>query len=286
MKILLLPAFILLFSITRAQTKDTLAVEEVRVKAYFSEQSIKTLPASVSVIDLQTLQNQAPFSLVGAVNSAPGVRMEERSPASYRLSIRGSVLRSPFGVRNVKVYMDDFSLTDAGGNTYLNLLDAGSVSGIELIKGPEGSIYGANTGGVMLLQSFQKPDSLFIGATLSAASNNTFLQRFSFQQRKEKYQIAIQQGVVKSNGYREHSNSERKYLQLVPRFNYAPKAELKALLLFSDLQYETPGGITQEQFDINPRSARAQAVSQQAEIFNKTLFGGVSHEFKLSNHLR
>ena len=42
--------------------------------------------------------------------------MEERSPGSYRLSIRGSLLRSPFGVRNVKLYLDDFIFTDAGGN--------------------------------------------------------------------------------------------------------------------------------------------------------------------------
>ena len=68
----------------------------------------------------------------------------ERSPGSYRLSVRGSLLRSPWGVRNVKVYMDEFPLTDAGGNTYLNLIDTRSINRIEVLKGPHGGLFGAN----------------------------------------------------------------------------------------------------------------------------------------------
>jgi len=62
--------------------------------------------------------------------------MEERSPGSYRLSMRGSLLRSPFGVRNIKIYMDDLPLTDATGNTYLNLIDLNQLSSIEITSKP------------------------------------------------------------------------------------------------------------------------------------------------------
>ena len=79
--------------------------------------------------------------------------MDERSPGSYRLSIRGNLLRSPFGVRNVKIYWNGIPFTDANGNTYLNQLGFGNVGKIEIIKGPGGSMYGAGTGGVVLLTS-------------------------------------------------------------------------------------------------------------------------------------
>jgi iron complex outermembrane receptor protein len=79
------------------------------------------IPAALQVIK-DTLHVDHSFSLASVFNHAPGVRLEERSPGSYRLSIRGSTLRSPFGVRNVKVYLDGFSLSDGGGNTYLQLL--------------------------------------------------------------------------------------------------------------------------------------------------------------------
>ena len=105
------------------------------------------------------------------MNIVPGVRMEERSPGSYRLSIRGSLLRSPFGVRNVKVYMDEFPLTDASGNTYINFLDVNSITGVEVLKGPDGSLFGANSGGVVLINLFEKrSDSTTNSADISGGS--------------------------------------------------------------------------------------------------------------------
>lgn len=82
--------------------------------------------------------------------------MEERSPGSYRINIRGSSLRSPFGVRNIKIYWNDIPVTDAGGNGYFNQFAFNNFSNIEMIKGPAGSLYGAGTGGVILMHSLEK----------------------------------------------------------------------------------------------------------------------------------
>ena len=60
--------------------------------------------------------------------------MDERSPGSYRLNIRGSSLRSPFGVRNVKIYYDGIPFTDPGGNTYLNQLGFYNIQSVEILK--------------------------------------------------------------------------------------------------------------------------------------------------------
>ena len=93
-------------------------LNEVTVRGYLSDQPILNVPASVNVLGGEQLAVQPDISLVSALNTVPGVRMEERSPGSYRLSIRGSLLRSPFGIRDVKIYYDEIPLTDAGGNTY------------------------------------------------------------------------------------------------------------------------------------------------------------------------
>src|SRR6187551_2733869 len=99
------------------QSLDSLTqLQEVVVQGYLSQQPLLQTPASVGILNTEQLNLHAGQSLLPALNLIPGVRMEERSPGSYRLSIRGSLLRSPFGVRNVKVYMDEFPLTDAGGN--------------------------------------------------------------------------------------------------------------------------------------------------------------------------
>src|SRR5690606_2618672 len=69
-------------------------MDEVVVRAYLSEQPILKTPSSVSVISNKNLNDQPNLSMLPAFNALPGIRMEERSPGSYRLSIRGSLLRS------------------------------------------------------------------------------------------------------------------------------------------------------------------------------------------------
>jgi iron complex outermembrane receptor protein len=262
-------------------------LDDVVVKAYFVDQPLLQSPASVGIINSQTLQKQAPGSLLGAMNTIPGVRMEERSPGSYRLSIRGSLLRSPFGVRNVKIYLNDFMLTDAGGNSYLNLLDASAVGRIEILKGPEGSIFGANSGGVVLIKSQQLArDSTQYSAGISGGSFGMVHQHTSFQIKKQDLQLAFNQSFQKTEGYRDHSAMERQSYLLSPSWNYSKSGQIDALVIYSNLNYKTPGGLTKQQADLNPRAARQIALDQKAAIFNKTLLTGISHHLALTDRLK
>lgn len=76
---------------------------EVIVKAFEQKQSLRKVPAAINQINKSRLERFSNTNILPALNSTPGVRMEERSPGSYRMNIRGSTIRSPFGVRNVKV---------------------------------------------------------------------------------------------------------------------------------------------------------------------------------------
>ena len=83
---------------------DTGTLETVTVTAFGGAASWKDAPAALALISKTQLQRFDNKTLVPVFNAVAGVRMEERSPGSYRLSVRGSLLRSPFGVRNIKVY--------------------------------------------------------------------------------------------------------------------------------------------------------------------------------------
>ncbi|MBC7914613.1 MAG: TonB-dependent receptor [Pyrinomonadaceae bacterium] len=266
---------------------DTSKLEEVLVKAYFGDRPLLQLPASIGIVSSDILQNQAPGSLLPAINTIPGVRMEERSPGSYRLSIRGSLLRSPFGIRNVKIYLDDFILTDAGGNTYLNILDAASVGRIEILKGPEGSIFGANSGGVVLISTQnQQKDSLTYSGGISAGAFGMVHQYAGFQIKKKNFEIRANQAFQRSDGYRENSALNRKSFILTPSWTYSKLANIKALLMLSDLHYQTPGGLNLAQLEENPKAARPGFIGQQTAIYNTTFVGGLSHELKLAERVR
>ena len=101
----------------KSETDSSQSLSEVVIKGYESQRRLLETPASVGFISSKDLQRFSNISLVPIFNVVPGIRMEERSPGSYRLSIRGNLLRSPFGVRKVKIYWNDIPFTDGGGTT-------------------------------------------------------------------------------------------------------------------------------------------------------------------------
>ncbi|MBP3840434.1 MAG: TonB-dependent receptor, partial [Chryseobacterium sp.] len=110
--------FLLVSVLAFCQQQDSASlITEVQIDAFKKPGKLITSTKSVSFSGSNFLAQNAPDRLLESLNLLPGSKMEERSPGSYRLSVRGSTLRSPFGVRNVKVYLDDFALTDASGNT-------------------------------------------------------------------------------------------------------------------------------------------------------------------------
>ena len=161
-----------------AQTDSTKLLDQVIIKAFAYEKPLQEVAASVAVIESKDLNRFSNTSFLPALNTIPGVRMEERSPGSFRLAIRGSSLRSPFGIRNVKFYWNGLPMTDGGGNTYLNLLDFNSINQLEVIKGPSGSLYGAGMGGVLLLNS---PSVSKNEIQVSAMAGSYGLQRYQLK---------------------------------------------------------------------------------------------------------
>ncbi|MEY3059933.1 MAG: hypothetical protein RL000_1285 [Bacteroidota bacterium] len=278
----------------QAQTDSIINVQEVVVKGFESKVKLLQVPTAISVLNKQALQRNASYSLLPAFNNVPGVRMEERSPGSYRLSIRGSLLRSPFGVRNVKLYLDDFLLTDAGGNTYLNLLDVNNISRAEILKGPAGSIYGAGTGGAVLLSgnslmNEQLNDTSAAQIKFAAGSFGTIHQSAQFQKNSDTYLLSALQTHSQSRGYRDQSRLQKDNLQLRFKLKENRKLSSDFLVLLSRLNYQTPGGLNQAQVLANPKQARPatptlpSAQTQNAQIFNTTAFFGFSNTYQLSD---
>ena len=237
---------------------DTTTLESVTVTAFGTSSKWKDAPAAVAVLNQQQLQRFDNKTLVPVLNTIAGVRMEERSPGSYRLSIRGSLLRSPFGVRNIKVYWNDIPLTDAGGNTYLNLIDINQLQSVEVIKGPASSMYGANTGGAVLLKS--DPSVInqknIFNAGIETGSYNLLNEQAGLDHHTKNLSFNIQQGHLQNDGYRQQSALQRDNILGNLQWNINASEVLSALLFYTSLHYQTPGGITKQQYDSLPTLAR------------------------------
>lgn len=268
---------------------STYQLEEVVVQSYNYDRPLLEVPLAYGYVTDKEFERSSNTSFLPIMNTIPGVRMEERSPGSYRFSIRGSTLRSPFGVRNVKVYWNSLPLTDPGGNTYLNLLDFSTTASAEIIKGPGGSLYGAGTGGVLILKT-PKAHYKESAVELSSVAGSYGLLRYSLsaQSGSEKSNTIVQYSHQESDGYRDQSKMGRDVLQLMANFNVDSKRTLSTNIFYGDLFYQTPGGLSKAQFDADPSQARPPAgpnpgaEEQQATIFNKTFYAGLSQDYSWS----
>ena len=290
--------FLLLLQLTSfAQTENPVIEKDsikelspVLLKGYESNRSLAETPVAVGYITARDIERLSNSTLLPSVNAIPGVKMEERSPGSYRLNIRGSLLRSPFGVRNIKVYWNDMPFTDAGGNTYLNLVDPVTIGAIEILKGPGGSLYGANTGGVVVLHTDELP-IVDYGTTksnrfrlqLNGGSYGSLGAQAQWKYRKNGFSSSLNQSHQQADGYRDNSKLRRDVFQWNGQNKFSAKDKTEWLLLYADLYYQTPGGLTLAQMGQNPKQSRPatptlpSAAEQKAAIYNKTFFGGLSH---------
>jgi iron complex outermembrane receptor protein len=215
--------------------------------------------------------------------------MEERSPGSYRMNIRGSTIRSPFGIRNVKVYWDEIPFTDPGGSTYLNQLGYYNFNSIEIIKGPAGSLYGAGTGGAVLINSNVAHPEPGLMINLSYGSYDHSNVNLQFNQGKDKFRNIFTYSHQQSHGYRDHTSMRRDVATWRTQISSGKKESLNFNFLYGDLYYETPGALTKTEYKKDPSASRPAAGAfpsadgAKAAIYQKTWLGGLNNHYKFND---
>lgn len=266
-------------------------LEEVLVRGFEQNRKAALSTANVRILTLGNADRSNKTSLVNGFNTIAGVRMEERSPGSYRINIRGSSLRSPFGVGNVKVYWNEIPVTDPGGNTYFNQFAANNFSSIEIFKGPPGSLYGAGTGGLILLNNMDRwqPGVSLEYMTGSFGLQNVFASA-NFGKGENKNQLTYAHNS--SDGYRVQTAMRRDNFTWTSQLKISDRQQLTASLLFTDMYYQTPGALNAAEFAANPRAARpagggfpsAEAIN--AAIYQKTILAGFNNQYQVTSQLK
>jgi iron complex outermembrane receptor protein len=140
-------------------------IAEIIVTAQRRAERLQDVPVSITALSGSTIQTAgiARFEDLGRIT--PGLRVD-RLGSRYQPAIRGiSVLVVAQGNEpNVATYVDGFYQP----NDVVYTQDLVNLSSVEVLKGPQGSLYGRNaTGGVILLETIDpKPE---FAASASAA---------------------------------------------------------------------------------------------------------------------
>ena len=228
----------------------------VKVEGFLDNRELSRQAGGIARLDMAALQRlRGKFTLCRQLIRCRAFVSSKRAGASYRISIRGSSVRSPFGVRNVKVYWNGSPFTEPGGNTFINLLDLTNVGSVEIIKGPAASIYGAGNGGVMKLQSTRLADMAnSTSLSTSFGSFGFFRQTAVHNIARENSSLTVKFAHQQREGYREHNEMNRTVLEMDGLFFPDRKRTISTAFLYSNLDYQIPGGLNPDQRAENPRT--------------------------------
>lgn len=140
-------------------------LEEVMVTARRRVESLQDVPVSITALSADSLEKSTIQELENLTAVVPGFRFSYEGGANnVSLSLRGlGVMPLGEGVPSVVIYSNDVPLPKVGGNVPTYDLES-----IQVLKGPQGTLFGRNTiGGAVLITptppSFEQDGYLSVG---------------------------------------------------------------------------------------------------------------------------
>ena len=128
---------------TEKEVDQAKVLDTVKVTAQGREQELKDVPIAVAVVDEAMIDNLQATNLGDLDGFIPGLEISSSSITQPRYSIRG-ISTGDFGVGTdpaVGVYIDGVYAARSGGA----MLAFNDVERIEVLKGPQGTLFGRNT---------------------------------------------------------------------------------------------------------------------------------------------
>lgn len=147
-------------------------LETLVVVASRTETPLRQLGSSVAVLDKQDLKNLGVQSLADALRTMPSVSITNAGGPGKASSVR---VRGESGFRTL-VRVDGVDITDPTGpqsSSQVHHLLTANVARVELLRGPQGMMYGADAGGVLNVTTDHINDGMQSGLSVEGGRYDT-----------------------------------------------------------------------------------------------------------------
>ena len=150
--------------------------EEILVTARRRAESAQAVPLAISVIGGEHIDNTGTFNVGRLQQLTPTLQFYSSNPRNTAVNIRG--IGVPFGLTNdgieqgVGIYVDEVYYARVASATF-DFLD---VAQIEVLRGPQGTLYGKNTSAGAIAITTRKPTFTFEGRAEMTIGNLGFKQ--------------------------------------------------------------------------------------------------------------
>ncbi|MDN5213548.1 TonB-dependent receptor [Fulvivirgaceae bacterium BMA12] len=266
-------------------TPSVTLLKEVIVAGSNLDRKLIDEPGAIGVITPRELQRDNDLVITPGLNRIPGVYMHSGALNTNRITIRGIGSRSLFSTNKIKAYINEIPLTTGDGETTIEDIDLQLVDRVEVIKGPNSSIFGAGLGGTI---NFTTVDSPYrnTSAQLGYSRGSYGLNRLTLktQHGDDHKNFSLIYNKTHQDGYRENNRYDRESITLLGKIFMNKGNVLNIFGNFISLKAFIPSSLDSATFASNPSAAAF--TWQQAmgfEDYNKSNFG-ISYNLHINDY--
>ncbi|MCB9230791.1 MAG: TonB-dependent receptor [Bacteroidia bacterium] len=272
-------------------------LDEVELIAHSgSDKSLLDKPVSLVKLREVELKRATGLYLDDAINTnVPGVFMERRTiSAGQQFNIRGygnglrgtNGINSNFDGQGTKVYLNGIPITDAEGITVMDDIDFSSLSNVDVLKGPSGSLYGLAIAGVVNLETKKaERNKIAVGQDFMVGSFGLLRSTTHLAVGGDKSSLMVNYGHQKFGGYMDHTASHKDFVNLMGDFRVSDKESITTYFGFSDSYDERNGELTIEQYDSLDYSGNPAYIKNNAHSAVQTFRAGIGHKYLFNKHI-
>lgn len=245
--------------------QEPVGLEEVIVTAERRESNVQEVPIALTVLSEQVMESYRIEDVTDVANHTPNFFFNQSRPSAPGLTIRGigsNARQGQAGVDlSVIVYVDDVYIGRGGGQVF----DLFDVERVEVLRGPQGTLFGRNAAGGAVHVITKKPGPDPYAKVQASAGNFEFLEfkgvgNFSLADNlygklsfSKKDRDGVNDNIITGNEIEDVDSTNVR-----GQLNYVPSDDFRALLTL-DYAKDKIDGIVQR--PINGAATFSQAVT-------------------------
>ncbi|MDF7658022.1 TonB-dependent receptor PqqU [Erwiniaceae bacterium L1_54_6] len=250
-------------------------------------------PAAVSVVSGEDMRHAAPrVNLSENLYGVPGLQIQNRQnyAQDLQISVRGFGSRSTYGLRGIRMYVDGIPATMPDGQGQTSNVDIGSIDHVEVLRGPFSALYGNSSGGVINVetQTGQQPTTLeassWYGSYGSWRNSIKASGATGDGTHAGDVNYTISASRFTTHGYRDHSSAEKNLGNAKLGVRIDDVSTLTLLFNSVHVDAQDPGGLTEAQWQQNPRQVASNVTLYNARKTVDQTQGGLHYQRQMSEN--
>ena len=228
--------------------QEALALEEVVVTATKRAQNLQEVPIAVSAFSAEAIEKNRMEDLADISAQTPNFVIGQQGPTAPELTIRGigSTDRESGSDRSVVVFADEVYIGRSGASTF----DLFDLERIEVLRGPQGTLFGRNVVGGAINLITAKPSQEFesrlvttlgkrnlteLQGVINGALSDTVSGRLSASSKS-------QDGFYKSRTFNNRRSNDINTFSVRGQLKFEPSSDL-SILVSADVSSDSVRGV-------------------------------------------